>query len=64
LTYKIVMKRKRNKGAAVPSKMNTRGLLKVKGLDINENEEDFAGDRNFELRPSVKKLEKKKKKCC
>ena len=44
--------------------MNTRGLLKVKGLDVNDNDDDFAGDRNFELRPSVKKSEKKKKKCC
>jgi len=38
-------------------------MLKVKGLDINDND-DFAGDRNFELRPSVNKDKVKKKKCC
>lgn len=48
------------------TKTNTRGMLKVKGLDINDNQEDFGGDRNFELRPSVNNSNKKKekKKCC
>ena len=51
-------------GGSGRAKTNTRGMLKVKGLDINDDQEDFAGDRNFELRPTVKDGKNKKKKCC
>ena len=41
-------------------------MMNVKGIDVN-NEDDFAGPRAFQLRPSVgnsMREEKKKKKNC
>jgi hypothetical protein len=44
-------------------------MLNVKGLDLEDDEDDFANRQynSFPLRPSVKdfgKDKKKKKKCC
>lgn len=56
---------KKSKGQSAPrTKTNTRGMLKVKGLDINDNQDEFGADRNFELRPSISPSKEKKKKCC
>lgn len=51
------------------TKTNTRGMLNVKGLDLEDDEDDFANRQynSFPLRPSVKEFgkgQKKKKKCC
>lgn len=53
----------------VKTKTNTRGMLNVKGLDLEDDEDDFANRQytSFPLRPSVVgagKAPKKKKKCC
>ena len=53
----------------VKTKTNTRGMLNVKGLDLEDDEDDFANRQytSFPLRPSVAgngKAPKKKKKCC
>jgi hypothetical protein len=44
-------------------------MLNVKGLDLEDDEDDFANRQynSFPLRPSVKEFgkgQKKKKKCC
>ena len=50
------------------TKTNTRGMLNVKGLDLEDDEDDFANRQynSFHLRQSVKEFggQKKKKKCC
>ena len=51
------------------TKTNTRGMLNVKGLDLEDDEDDFANRQynSFPLWPSVKEFgkgQKKKKKCC
>ena len=42
-------------------KMNTRGMLNVKGIDINDDDDKTGG---FDLRSSKKDPKKKKKGCC
>lgn len=47
-------------------KLNTRGMMNIKGVDV-ENDDDFSGPRAFQLRPSVGnsvREERKKKKGC
>ena len=54
---------KKNQGQR---KLNTRGMMNVKGIDVN-NDDDFSGPKAFQLRPSVGNSligEKKKKKSC
>lgn len=64
IPLEIVSNKMKNKSSK-PTKTNTRGMLQVKGLDINDDDDFNNSNRNFALRPSVdRRADKKKKKCC
>jgi len=68
LTERIAAFRRDQKKTAGGRKLNTRGMMNVKGIDVNDDDNDFAGPRAFQLRPSIgdnnRPDKKKKKKGC
>ena len=66
LTERIAANRREMKKGQGQRKLNTRGMMNVKGIDVNDDD-DFSGPRAFQLRPSVGdsvRSDKKKKKGC
>ena len=60
----IVVRKEKTKGTKKVMK-HTRGMMKVEGLDLNDDEDAFGGPGAVKLRPSVssRKSDAKKKGC-